>query len=281
MTARQQAGASYDAPMPPATASRDAATRWGRALWRWVVGWWDVIHLGAQLMVLALSPASYGRAHRPTLSRHLWLGCAPLLPGFLVLSSLIGVVLIRIVIVTARSYGLSQYALEMVVRVLVLELIPLIAALYVALRYTLPSSEELIEQRLRGALDVRALRRMDPMRERLLPRVLAGMFSVAMLALLAGVIALVLAYVLAYGWTVWGLPAYTRLVGHVFHPVVVLIFVLKTVFFSLAVSVIPIASCLQAHTGASSRTSLELQGLVRMLAVLLAIEVVSLLGNYL
>lgn len=266
--------------MLPATTATHHATRWGRALGRWAIGWWDVVHLGAQLMVLALSPRSYGPAYRPTLSRHLYLGCAPLLPGFLILSSLIGLVLIRIVVVTAQSYGLSQYALEMVIRVLVLELIPLIAALFVALRCTLPDSEELIEQRLRGKLDVHALRQVEPMRARLLPRVLAGMFSVAMLAAVAGVIALVLAYVLVYGWTVWGLPAYTRMVGQVFHPVVVLIFLLKTVFFSLAVSVIPIASCMQAHTGVRSRTSLELQGLVRMLAVLLAIEVVSLMGNY-
>ena len=50
---------------------------------------------------------------------------------FTVFSSLLGLVLIRIVVVTALSYGLSQYAVEMVVRVLVLELIPLGAALFV------------------------------------------------------------------------------------------------------------------------------------------------------
>ena len=40
------------------------------------------------------------------------------------LSALISLVLIRIVVVTALSYGLSQFAVQMVVRVLVLELIP-------------------------------------------------------------------------------------------------------------------------------------------------------------
>lgn len=50
------------------------------------------------------------------------------------MSTLLSLVLIRVVVVTALSYGLSQYALQMVVRVLVLELIPLSAAMFVALR---------------------------------------------------------------------------------------------------------------------------------------------------
>ena len=44
-------------------------------------------------------------------------------------------------VVTALSYGLSRYALEMVVRVLVLELIPLSAALFAALRSRMPAGE--------------------------------------------------------------------------------------------------------------------------------------------
>lgn len=254
--------------------------RWGRALRRWARSWSDLVHLGALLMVLALSPGSYAAAHRPALAQRVYLGCAPLLPGFLIVSSLIGLVLIRIVVVTAQSYGLSQYALEMVIRVLVLELIPLFAALFAALRCTLPDSEELIERRLRGELDVGTLRQIESMRSELLPRVLAGMFSVAMLAAVASVVALVLAYLLVYGWTPWGLPAYTRMVGQVFNPSVMLIFTLKTLFFSLAVSLIPIASCLQDDAQRRSRTSLELQGLVRMFAVILAVEAASLVGNY-
>ena len=50
--------------------------------------------------------------------------------------ALFNVVLIRIVVVTAFAYGLSQYALNMVVRVLVLELVPLVAALFVTIRIT-------------------------------------------------------------------------------------------------------------------------------------------------
>jgi phospholipid/cholesterol/gamma-HCH transport system permease protein len=89
----------------------------------------------------------------------------------------------------------------------------------------------------------------------------------------------VLAYLLAHGFTPFALERYTRLVGQVFDPVVSLIFVLKTGALALAVSVVPIGSALHARD--DDLTGLELQGLVRMFLVVLAIEVAALAGNYL
>ena len=124
---------------------------------------------------------------------------------------------------------------------------------------------------------------MDPVRREVLPRVVAGLFSGVTLAALSCVVAVVVAYVAVYGFTVSGLAAYTRLFGQVFSPAVTLIFVLKTLFFSLAVSLIPMASALYGLPGMHDtgvRTSAELRGLVRMFAVILLIEVASLVGNY-
>ena len=124
---------------------------------------------------MALSPASYGRRHRPALARHIYIDTAPNLLWFTLLSALISVVLIRIVVVTAFSYGLSQFAVQMVVRVLVLELIPTTGALFVALRCTIPRGAELAEMRRAGRS---ATGRADPLRDEVLPRVVGGMFAV-------------------------------------------------------------------------------------------------------
>jgi phospholipid/cholesterol/gamma-HCH transport system permease protein len=91
---------------------------------RWALAWWRILYLGAVVCVLVLSPSSYGKVTRRALARHLYLDTAPVLLGFTALAALISLVLTRIVVVTALSYGLSRYALEMVIRVLVLELIP-------------------------------------------------------------------------------------------------------------------------------------------------------------
>lgn len=258
-------------------------TQTGRALQRWLIEWWRLVHLGALILVLTLSPSSYGRESRAVLSRHIYLNTAPILPGFTVLCALVTVVLTRIVLVTALSYGLSQYALQVIIRVLVLELIPLTAALFVALRCTIPDGAELTAMQASGQLDEMRRRGIEPVRREVLPRVVAGMFSGITLAALSSVVALVVAYLATYGFALSGLAAYTRLFGQVFSPAVTLIFVLKTLFFCLAVSLIPMASALYGMAGmagASVRTSAEMRGLVRMFAVILLIEVASLVGNY-
>ena len=196
------------------------------------------------------------------------------------MTTLLSLVLIRIVVVTALSYGLSQYALEMVVRVLVLELIPLTAALFVALRCTIPNGAALAMMRRDGRFERLAQAGRDPVRSEALPRLLAGLFSTITLAALSSVVAIVLAYLAVYGFTLAGVPAFTRLFGHVFNTSVSLIFALKTLFFSLAVSAIPMASGLYDVGQDDTRESAALSGLVRMFAVLLVLEAVSLVGNY-
>ena len=262
---------------PSAGASRASiGVRALNGLMAWLAGWWRVLYLGAQIMVLAVSPSSYGPANRLLLARHVVLATAPILLWFTLLCALATLVITRIVVVTALSYGLSQYALQLIIRVLVLELIPLGAALFVALRSTIASSAELAEMRLRGELAALA----DPLRQEAMPRVVAGMFASITLAALSCVVALVLAYLAVYGFTLSALPAYTRLFGQVFNPAVTLIFVLKSLFFSLAVALMSIASALYDEAPAGLRHGAELRALARMFVVILLIEMVSLVGNY-
>ena len=242
-------------------------------------GWWRIIEFGAIVMVLAASPSSYRDGGRQQLARSIYLDTVPVLGGFTLLSALLTLVITRIVVVTAYSYGLSQYALEMVIRVLVLELIPLTATLFVALRCTIPNGAILAGLRRSGHFDALVNAGRDPVVREVLPRAVAGAFSAITLAALSCVVALGLAYFAVYGWTAAGLPAYTRMFGHVFNPAVTLVFLLKTLFFSLAVAVIPMASGMYDDVG-GSRESAALQGLVRMFAVLLLIEALSLVGNY-
>jgi phospholipid/cholesterol/gamma-HCH transport system permease protein len=170
-------------------------THSGRTAQLWFVEWWQLVHLGALIMVLALSPSSYSHANRAVLGRHIYVNTAPILLGFSVLCALVTVVITRIVVVTALSYGLSQYALQVVIRVLVLELIPLTAALFVALRCTIPDGAELTAMQASGELDEMRRQGGEPVRQEVLPRVVAGMFSGITLAALSCVVALVVAYI--------------------------------------------------------------------------------------
>lgn len=252
----------------------------GTAPLRWLAGWWRIVFFGASVLVLALSPSSYRRETREGLMRHIYVDTAPILWWFTGLCALLTLVITRIVVVTALSYGLSRYAVEMVIRVLVLELIPLTAALFVALRCTIPNGAALAEMRRLGHFEAMHRQGIDPVVTQVLPRALAGIFATITLAALSCAVATVVAYIGVYGWTFAGLASYTHVFGHVFNASVALIFMLKTLFFSLAVSIIPMASGLYDVEGNGSRESAALQGLVRMFAILLLLEAASLAGNY-
>jgi phospholipid/cholesterol/gamma-HCH transport system permease protein len=269
----------------PATTPSGALRRLQRATLAWLGSWWRLLQFAGLIGALALTPSSYRRDNRPALARHLVLATTPNLLWFAVLSALISLVLIRIVVVTALSYGLSRYALEMVVRVLVLELIPLTAAGFVALRSTLPDGLAFAQLRAQGAFEPMRRDGLDLLRREFFPRALAGVFAVWMLAAVSCVLALILAYLTLYGFTPWALPGYTRVVGHIFNPAVTLILVLKILFFSIAVALIPLAGAY--HASADSARARRRPGatpglseMVRLFAVILFIEIASLMGNY-
>lgn len=264
--------------MTPTTSISGPVAGIGGAARLWVAGWWRIVHLGALLLVLALSPSSYAKANRRALARHLYLGTAPSLLSFTVLTMLLSLVVIRIVLVTASSYGLSQYALEMVVRVLVLELIPLAAALFAALRCTFPLATEVAALWLQRPGTRSLAAGGEALRRELLPRVAAGVFCAMLLGAVSCVVTLLTAYLSVYGLTTAGFADYTHTVGHVFDPAVSLIFGLKIVLFGVTVALLPIASVLDAAP--RRRTIGELRGLVRMFLVIVLIEAASLIGNY-
>ena len=283
--------ARYHPAMPSRPYTQLDSAVWAQALLRGAASWWHMIHLGAIVLVLALSPSTYNRANRAMTSRHIYTSTWQVLPWFTAMAALFSLVLIRIVVVTALSYGLSQYALQMVVRVLVLELIPLSAALFVALRAGMtfnaqantrqahedfparPESER--KWRLRQVESI-GLKRL---RADVVPLVMAGAFSVLTLAMINSVIVLVLAYLTVYGLSPWGLPGYTRTVGQVFDLSVTLGFALKTLFFSLAVALVPMAASLEAAREQASPDGVQ-PGAVRLFLVLLLIEAASLAIKY-
>jgi phospholipid/cholesterol/gamma-HCH transport system permease protein len=266
--------------MAPSTIKPGLLEEFGRSVLSWLTGWWRTVHLGMLILALCLAPASYTRSMRRALSEQIYLSCVSALPWFTVLSSLISLVLIRIVVVTSVSYGLSQYALEMVVRVLVLELIPLTAALFAALRCAIPHGTQVARLRAEGQIDARGVPAVGALASQVLPRVVAAAFCVLMLAAMSCVLTLVIAYLSVYGFTRFAFAGYTHEVGHVFSGAVSLVFALKIAFFSLAVALIPVASVLYDSRALHARTGLELRSLLRLFMVILLVEVGSLVVNY-
>lgn len=268
--------------MPPRSFLYAKPGQWAGLVGRYLASWWYTVHLGAIALVMAFSPASYNRENRVVASRHIYSSTWLVLPWFTLLAALVSLVLIRIVVVTSLSYGLSRYALEMVVRVLVLELIPLTAALFVALRAGLAYNAGDARAVTAAASDNEAysIKAQNRLRRELVPQVIANAFAVLSLAMVSSVIVLILAYVSVYGASPWGVLEYTRTVGRVFDPAVTIGFVFKTVFFGLAVAVIPTAAILENYRLGIVAPSTVQPGAMRLLFILFVIEALSLAIKY-
>ena len=246
----------------------------------WLAGWRRVVFFGALALVMVLSPATYDRANRSAISRQIYVTTWQILPWFTLLSSLISLVLIRVVVVNALNYGLGHFALEMVVRVLVLEFIPLVAAIFVTMRCALAVRPPVAGIYIPSNLDRLGGMATERIRDELVPRVIAYAFSVLTMVVVSGIIALILAYFAVYGFSRFGLDQFARTVGQVFDLAVTAGFALKILFFSLAVAVIPIAASLDEPDGHEEDAAGLPPGTVRMLMSLTLIEGLSLVFKY-
>jgi phospholipid/cholesterol/gamma-HCH transport system permease protein len=292
----QQNPSTLVPPLPPLNEFKAVRRGIVQSVVHWLLAWVDIAYFAVLMLVLTLSPSAYNKANVYALLRLIYTNVWQVLPWFMVLCSLFSLVLIQIVIVSAASYGLSQYALEMVVRVLVLELIPLGTALFVIFGPSANNVNILHQPSQPNSAFGIANSDASPIRQATsyapagrastaialsdVPGVVAQSFAVVTMAALSSVLALFIAYLLVYGFSPWGIEHYTRMVGRVFNLAVSIIFSLKIVLFSLAVALVPLACARQQ--GRSRFTALVgvPQGTIRLFSVLVLIEIASLAIRY-
>jgi phospholipid/cholesterol/gamma-HCH transport system permease protein len=247
---------------------------------RWFTAWARAGRFALQAAAAAFSRETYTAATREVAVRQIYFTAWQLLLGFTLFSALLSLVVIQITVSAARTYGLEDFALELVFRILVLELLPFGTALIVALRSGSALSTEVALMHATGELDALRAQNIDPLKREFVPRVVASAVSVASLTVLTCTIALVLAYVVMYGLSPYGFAEYTREVGNVFSLAALAGFILKSVVFGILVAVIPIAAGIDATANLKSAPIAVMGGMVRLIVALALIEMVSLAVKY-
>ena len=243
--------------------------------------WRRLFRFGGFATVAALSPSSYGASARVLAVRQIYLTAWKVLPGYLAFSALLTVVIIEIVRRAAQAYGLSQVALELVLRVLVLELIPLLTALFVALRSGAAIGAEVALMRVNGELEDHEEAGASPLHAELVPRIAAAALSVFSLTTLSIALSMYLTYSLFFGGSSAGFVVFTRVVGHVFDLQILVGLILKCLLFGLSVALIPLATGLEAERGELDTVpAAVLAGLMKLFLVIGLIEVLSLVVKY-
>jgi len=246
----------------------------------WASGWLRLLRFGAAAVVAALSPSIYNPATRAVVAKQIYFTAWQVIPGFVLFVAALSAVIVNIVDATARDYGLSQYANEVTMRVLVLEIIPLIAALFVSLRSGAAINTEVALMNLRNEIEALARAGVDPMHFEFVPRLVGCVVSVVSLTVLSCAIALLIAYLGVYGFFLWGVPEFTRSVGNVFDAQITIGLGLKCLFFGIAVGIIPMGEALAGPREPHVAPVTVLRGMMRLFFVLLLIEVASLAFKY-
>lgn len=243
---------------------------WLRRLARGLGREWRFLLFGASLLAATLTPATWRSAVWQDVARAICFCAGQPLAGYAFFSILFGATITQVVAVSAASYGLSHLALEAVVRVFVLELLPLAAALFVALRSGIAVLDRLAALRAQGT----ALTDGAAFRHAVLPGFVGNLFAVPLLTLVSSVVVLCVAYLVVYGLTPWALGGFSHLVGQVFDPVTLPGFFLKIGLFALAVAVAPATVALDAPRRAAANG--EMRVMARLFLSLALIEGASL-----
>ena len=255
-------------------------TRRGAALlatWRI---WQATLRFAAEALSASITPSTYNSATRAVVMKQIYFTAWQILPGFTAFAALFSFVLIQIVVSTAARFGLGDYALEVSMRLLVLELLPLITALFVALRSGSAINTEVALMRIHNEIDALESAGVDTFRLEFMPRVVGGMISVVALTAVTSALALVLAYLAVYGFQLWSVPDFNRVMGKVFGNAVLIGTALKTLAFGLAVTAIPVAEGLAVPPRLFMAPVSVLRGMVRLFFALMLIEVASLAFKY-
>lgn len=236
---------------------------------RWLVREWRVLRFGALTLVAVLSPGMWDKTTRRDAAQCLCVAAWQAMPGYLLLTVLVTATLTRVIEVTAASYGLSHLALEAVVRVFVMELLPLATALSIATRSGLDAVVALAPLRTKQAsvFQSESMRRIVA---------LSAGNGLAMIALfvISGAVALAVAYLTAHGPSHWALPGFTRMIGQVFDPVTASVLAVKVALFALAVAMAP--ATVIVDTPRRNVSIGEMRVMARMLLMILCVEAASL-----
>jgi phospholipid/cholesterol/gamma-HCH transport system permease protein len=243
--------------------------------------WRRLARFAGYATAAALSPSAYGPAARELAVQQIHHMAWKVLAGYLAFAALLSLVIIEVVSNAASNYGVSQYAIELVLRVLVLEVLPLMTALFVALRSGSEIGAEIALMRVNGEIEDSDELTASPLYSELMPRVAAAAASVFTLNTLACALAGWLTYVVFFGFTDAGFVGFTRIVANVFTEEVLIGFVLKCLLFGMAVALIPIATGLEAERGNQRSVPFAvLAGLVKLFFVIAGVAVLSLVVKY-
>jgi phospholipid/cholesterol/gamma-HCH transport system permease protein len=240
--------------------------------------WYEWLMAASMLTVLSLSPKVWMRQSEGRVSSDVVQVCWPLWPVVLVVVGAVFGVVFGLVFETAVPLGLSAMTTELLMRVVILELAPLLVALVVLVKVTLPQISHLRRRFYRPDQSTTAWEL--GLHIEAMPRLLAGFFAVLLLTLSMFVLLVLLLYFHRYGLNPSGWLGFNQQVGLVLTPAVVFAWVVNLLLSAWCVSLLPMATILVPSMAQQHNADLQLQTLIRVIVMLIVIKLLILTAAY-
>lgn len=242
---------------------------------------YEALFFTYQCLFKLLRQKSYNSATFDILIKQIYFTAVQALPILIFIGFVFGAVLIALIVHLALDYGLKDHIGSLIITLILNEFAPLITVLFVALRSGAAINTEIAVMKVSRELDTLQAFHIDIIEYLFLPRILAGMISLILLASLLSIIMLFSGYLYLLLFFETGLDLFIRTLMHAISIDDLILFFTKSLLFGFFVTLIPIYSGLNTVMAYTGIPIAVLNGMVKLIIAIMSIEVILLLIQYL
>jgi phospholipid/cholesterol/gamma-HCH transport system permease protein len=218
---------------------------------------------------------SYSSASRAVLIHQIYFTSVQILPLFLFVAAIFGIMINGMAFQVVKNLGLSDYLGRLLIGFVVTELSPFVTVLLIVLRSSAAINTEIAVMKVNRELNTLERFRIDLIHYLFIPRILTGMLSMVLLTCLFILVVLASGYLISSFVFETSEETYIDTLLHSADAFDIVIVLIKCATFGFFVTLIPIHQGLNATQELTSIPVAVLNGMVKVFLAIITIEVLS------
>ncbi len=248
---------------------------------RWLLGHVralaDTLSFAYEVLVHMLVPSTYNPAVRMVLISQIYFTAVQILPLFLTVSVLLGLVLIGLAGEYLRSIGMFHLFGTMIMGFVVKEVGPFVTVLLIALRSGAAINTEIAVMKVNRELSALEAFNISIIKYLFVPRVLNGLISIVILGFIFSLCAIITGLISCHMFFGLSFADYVSILSDAFSFYNIFVMVIKCAVMGFFIVFIPIKFGLSATNELTSIPIAVLNGMVQVFIAIIIIEVLTIL----
>lgn len=241
---------------------------------------YEALYFTYQCLFKLLKRRSYNSATRDILIKQIYFTAVE---SFLILSFIgliFGVIIIALIVHLAFDYGLKDHIGSLIITLVLNEFAPLMTVLFLALRSGAAINTEIAVMKVSNELNTLKALHINIIEYLFLPRIIAGVVSLILLASFLSIIMLFSGYIYLLLFFETGADLFMRSLIHAISLNDFVLFFSKALLFGFFATLIPIYSGLKTSMSYTGIPIAVLNGMVKLIMAIMSIEVILLIIQY-